>query len=230
VAVASNKSDLRLSHRHRLRERLTKAGRQAFADHEILELLLTYAIPRKDTKNIAKSLINRFGSYSAVFNQPPERLREVEGVGPQVAVFLQAVRATMARYFEEGVENAIKIASPEDVADFVRLQLGAQQRECLMVMCLNNKKRLLYHATIIEGTVDRAPFYPREIIKVALLRDATGIIMAHNHPSGDPTPSENDHCITQKLEALSREFDIKVYDHLIVTPRNAYSLKTGKLL
>lgn len=230
MVAALNEPNLRHGHRNRLRERLIKASRQAFADHELLELLLTYAIPRKDTKGIAKKLIKRFGSFSAVFDQPPERLSEVEGMGPQAATFLLAIKAIMARYFEEGVEQTTKIAKPEDVAQFVRLQLGAEPRECLMVMCLNDKKRLLYHVTIIEGTVDRAPFYPREILKAALLRDATGIIMVHNHPSGDPAPSENDLRITQKLEALSREFDIKLYDHLIVTPRNAYSLKTGKLL
>lgn len=222
--------DHRHGHRNRLRERLVKAGRQAFADHELLELLLTYVIPRKDTKNIAKNLMARFGSYAAVFDQPPERLREIDGVGPQTTTFLLAIRANMARYFEEGVEKKQKISSPEDVASFVRVHLGTNQRECLMILCLNDAKRLLYHVTVLEGTVDRVPFYPREIIKAALLHDATGLIMVHNHPSGDPVPSENDHRITRKLEDLAGEFSIKVYDHLIVTPRKTFSLKTGKLI
>jgi len=217
-------------HRSRLRARLLKAGRDAFADYELLELLLTYAMPRRDTKALAKSLVKRFGSFAAVLDQPRERLLEVEGVGPQTATFLLTVRSAMTRYFEQGVEQTATISSPEDVTDFVRVHIGANQRECLMVLCLNTANRLVHHVTVIEGTVDRAPFYPREIMKAALLHNATGLIMVHNHPSGDPVPSENDHTITRKLRELAEEFAIRLHDHLIVTPRNTFSLTTGKLL
>lgn len=222
--------DHRHGHRSRLRARLNKVGREAFADYELLELLLSYAIPRKDTKPLAKHLVARFGSFAAVLDQPRERLLEAEGVGPQTVTFLLAIRAAMARYLEQEVEHAINISSPEDVANFVRVNIGANQRECLAILCLNDANRLVHHLTIIEGTVDRAPFYPREILKAALLHNATGLIMVHNHPSGDPVPSENDHHITRKLQELAAEFAIRVHDHLIVTPRNAFSLTTGKLL
>ncbi len=224
------KKDHRHGHRNRLRERLVKAGRKAFADYELLELLLTYAIPRKDTKPTAKSLLKRFGSFAAVLDQPRERLLEVEGIGPQTSTFLFAIREFIVRYLEQEVEYAKSISSPEDIAEFVRIHLGSAPRECLMILYLNDANRLSYHFTVTEGTVDRAPFYPREILKTAFLRDATGLIMVHNHPSGDPVPSENDHKITQRLEKLAAEFDIKVHDHLIVTPNKAFSLKTGKLL
>ena len=222
--------DHRHGHRSRLRTRLLKAGREAFADYELLELLLTYALPRRDTKVLAKDLVERFGSFAAVLDQPRERLLEVEGVGPQTATFLLTVRSAMARYFEQGVEHAETISSPEDVADFVRVHIGANERECLSILCLNDANRLVHHVTVIEGTVDRAPFYPREILKAALLHNATGLIMVHNHPSGDPVPSENDHTITHKLRELADEFAIRLLDHLIVTPRNTFSLTTGKLL
>ena len=222
--------DYRQGHRGRLRTRLLKAGREAFADHELLELLLTYAIPRKDTKQLAKNLIEQFGSFAAVLDQPRERLLEIEGIGPQTSVFLSAIRASLTRYLEQKVEKVRTISKPEDVAEFLRIHLGANQRECLMILCLNDASRLVYHDTVIEGTVNRAPFYPREIIKTALLHNATGLIMVHNHPSGDPTPSENDHRITGMMEALVKEFNITFYDHLIVTPRSTFSLKTGKLL
>lgn len=222
--------DHRHGHRSRLRDRLLKAGREAFADYELLELLLTYALPRKDTKELAKTLIGRFGSFAAVLDQPRERLLEVKDIGPQAVTLLLAVRSAMARYLEQGVEHAKTISSPEDVAEFVRVTIGANQRECLAILCLNDANRLLHHHTVIEGTVDRAPFYPREILKTALLHNATGLIMVHNHPSGDPVPSENDHRITNKLRELSAEFAIRVHDHLIVTPRSAFSLMTGKLL
>lgn len=226
----TSEKDHRHGHRSRLRTRLLKAGREAFADYELLELLLTYALPRRDTKALAKSLVSQFGSFAAVLDQPHEKLVAVEGVGPQTATFLLTIRSAMARYFEQGVEQTATISAPEDVTDFVRVQIGANQRECLLVLCLNDANRLVHHVTVIEGTVDRAPFYPREILKAALLHNATGLIMVHNHPSGDPVPSENDHTITGKLRKLADEFAIRLLDHLIVTPRNAFSLTTGKLL
>jgi DNA repair protein RadC len=226
----TKKTDHRHGHRSRLRDRLLKAGRQAFADYELLELLLTYAIPQKDTKPIAKRLLKQFGSFAAVFDQPIERLLEIEGVGPQTCTFLFAIREFLVRYLEQEVEYAKAISSPEDIAEFVRTHLGTAQRECLMILYLNDANRLAHHVIVSEGTVDRAPFYPREILKTAFLRNATGLIMVHNHPSGDPIPSENDHRITSRMEKLAAEFEIKVYDHLIVTPHKVFSLKTGRLL
>ena len=196
----------------------------------MLELLLTYPIQRKDTKKLSKDLINKFGSFAAVFDQPPQRLLEIKGIGPETVTFLFAIRASMVRYFEQHVERADTISSPEDIAKFVKLHIGANQRECLLLLCLNDANKLVHHAIIIEGTVDRAPFYPREIMKSALDHNATKIIMAHNHPSGEPTPSENDHRITTQLEKIAAEFSIKILDHLIATPRQAFSLKTGRLL
>jgi DNA repair protein RadC len=222
--------DHRIGHRSRLRGRFDKAGRKALADYELLELLLTYSIPRKDTKLLAKTLIKQFGTFAGVIDQPKERLLQIDGVGDKTSIFLSTIRASLTRYLEQKVEKARTISKPEDVAEFLRIQLGANQRECLMILCLNDAKRLVHHDIVIEGTVNKAPFYPREIIKTALIHNATGLIMVHNHPSGDPTPSENDHRITGMMEELVREFSITFHDHLIVTPRSAFSLKTGKLL
>jgi DNA repair protein RadC len=222
--------DHRQGHRSRLRERFNKTGRQSLADYEMLELLLTYSIPRKDTKKFSKHLINQFGSFAAVFDQPRERLLEIKGIGPETATFLLAVRASMVRYFEQKAETAETISTPEDIAKFVKLHIGANQRECLLLLCLNDANKLVHHVIVIEGTVDRAPFYPREVMKSALDHNSTKIIMVHNHPSGEPTPSENDHRITDQLEKIASEFSIKLLDHLIVTPRHAFSLRTGRLL
>jgi len=226
----TKKQDHRHGHRGRLRKRLLKGGRRGFADYELLELLLTYAIPRKDTKLIAKKLLKRFGSFAAVFDQPREQLLEIDGVGPQTYTFLFAIREFMVRYLEQEIEYAKPISSPEDIAEFVKIHLGISPRECLLILYLNDANRLKYHATVAEGTIDRAPFYPREILKTAFLKDATGLIMVHNHPSGDPIPSENDHNITKQMEKLASEFNIKVHDHLIVTPHKVFSLKTGRLI
>jgi len=222
--------DHRHGHRSRLRVRFNKTGRKSLADYEMLELLLTYSIPRKDTKTFSKDLINQFGSFAAVFDQPRERLLEIKGIGPETATFLMAVRASMVRYFEQKAEIADIISKPEDITKFVKLHIGANQRECLLLLCLNDANKLVHHVIVIEGTVDRAPFYPREVMKSAIVHNSTKIIMVHNHPSGEPTPSENDHRITDQLEKIAAEFSIKLLDHLIVTPRHALSLRTGRLL
>jgi DNA repair protein RadC len=222
--------DHRMGHRSRLRERFNKTGRQSLADYEMLEMLLSYSIPRKDTKKLSKDLIHRFGSFAAVFDQPKKRLLDIVGIGPETATFLLAVRASMVRYFEQQVEHADIISSPADIAQFLKLHIGANQRESLLLLCLNDANKLVHHAIVIEGTVDRAPFYPREIMKAALDYDATKIIMVHNHPSGEPTPSENDHRITEQLEKIAADFSIKLLDHMVATPRQIFSLKTGVLL
>lgn len=222
--------DHRVGHRSRLRERFNKTGRQSLADYEMLELLLSYSIQRKDTKKLSKDLIGRFGSFAAVFDQEKKRLIEVEGLGPETATFLKAIRAAMARYFEQHVEQADTISSPADVASFLKLHIGANPREVLLLLCLNDANRVLHHEIVIEGTVDRAPFYPREILKTALDYSATKIIIVHNHPSGEPTPSESDHRITDQLEKLAAEFSITLLDHMVATPRQLFSLKTGMLL
>ncbi|MCL6583519.1 MAG: DNA repair protein RadC [bacterium] len=225
-----NISDSHIGHRARLRERFLKNGRSSLADYELLELLLSYAIPRKDTKLIAKELIATFGNFAAVFDQPAEKLQTLSGIGPSVATFLISIRAVMTRYLEQKAERADAISSPEDVADFVRLAIGASQRECLMVLCLNAANRLVHHEILVEGTVDQAPVYPREIFRPALLHNATAMILVHNHPSGRAIPSEQDQYMTQRIDSLASEFNIVLHDHLIVCPSQAYSIKTGRLL
>jgi len=217
-------------HRHRLRQRFLKGGRSALADYELLELLLSYAIPRKDTKPIAKNLMTSFGDFASVFDQPTKKLRQIPGIGPSTASFLQAVKSTLIRYLERQAEEAETISSPENVVTYVRSAIGANQRECLMLLCLNAANRLVHHEVLPEGTVDQAPVYPREILKTALLHNATALILVHNHPSGRAVPSQQDHTMTQKITALASEFNITVHDHLIVCPTQTYSIKTQRLL
>jgi DNA repair protein RadC len=225
-----NVADPQAGHRSRLRERFLKSGRTAFADYELLEMILAYAIPRKDTKLIAKNLISTFGTFAAVFDQPAEKLQAIPGIGPSGAVFLLSIRAIMTRYLEQQAERAKAISSPEDVADFVRLAIGANQRECLMLLCLNAANRLIHHVILVEGTVDQAPVYPREILKPALIHNATAIILVHNHPSGRAVPSEQDYNMTDKITTLASEFNIALHDHLIVCPSQAFSIKIGRAL
>lgn len=217
-------------HRKRLRERFLNFGSGALADYELLELLLTYAIPRIDTKPIAKSLLNHFGTILNVFQQSPDRLLDIKGVGPQSATMLRVVQACLARSMERAVEQRKKIANPEDIFAYIRLQLGHNQNECIFAFYLDDARHVVHRAEVSKGTVDRTPFYTREILKPALAYNATGLILAHNHPEGEPVPSEIDLEMTKRLEAAAEALGIKLLDHMVVTRLQAYSIKTGKLL
>ncbi len=217
-------------HRKRLRERFNKSGRIAFADYELLELLLTYSIPRVDTKPIAKALLHKFGSIIGVLQQSEERLKGIHGIGSKTATFLKVVEACLTRFAEIEVEQQLTISVPEDILSFVRMNLGNRSKECMYVFYLNKAQGIIYHCEVSAGTVDRTPFYPREILKPALIHNATSFILVHNHPEGRPIPSEKDLEMTRKLEDISSNLSIKLLDHLIVTQSKAYSIKTGKLL
>jgi len=217
-------------HRERLRKRFLKAGRGALADYELLELLLTYAIPRDNTKPVGKALLHRFGTFVNILQQHYERLMEIKGIGPKTATFMQVVQATLTRSMEADVEQQLSISGPEDIFAFVRLHLGPRSQECVYAFYLNNSRHVVHQAEVGMGTVDRTPLYPREILKPALVHNATGIILVHNHPEGQPVPSEHDLQVTKKLEEVAAPFGIQLLDHMIVTRLQAYSIKKGKLL
>jgi len=207
-----------------------KGGRQALPDYEFLELLLTYVIPRKDTKPIAKNLLRRYRSFNTILIQPKDKLKEVEGMGEQASTFIQVIQACIERYLEQRVERRKRLSSPQEVMQFARAQLGGKQIECVMALYLSDNNRLVHHAIITEGTVNRTAFYPREIVRHGLAHNATGIIIVHNHPEGEPVPSEHDLEMTRKLEGIAVPLGIKLHDHIIVTPTQAYGIKTGRLL
>lgn len=200
------------------------------ADYELLELLLTYAIPRIDTKPIAKSCIRNFGSFINTLHQPDERLLQIQGIGPNVTAFLKVIHSCLTRCMETAVENLSSISGPEDVFAYIRLHLGPRAKECIYALYLDDARRIVHHTQVGMGTVDRAAMYPREILKPALIHNATGLILAHNHPQGEPIPSDQDLKLTRKLADISAPLGIELLDHLIVTPLQAYSINTGKRL
>jgi DNA repair protein RadC len=217
-------------HRKRLRERFLKGGRNALADYELLELLLTYVIPRRDTKPIAKALLRKHRSFNSVLNQPMDKVEEIQGIGPHASIFLAVIRACVERFLEEKVQRRKVISSSQEVMQFALAQLGGKQRECLMALYLSDGNRLLHHAIVTEGTVNRTAFYPREVVRQGLVYNATGVIIVHNHPEGEAVPSEQDLEMTRKLEEIAAPLGIKLHDHVIVTPTQAYGIKTGQLL
>jgi DNA repair protein RadC len=217
-------------HRKRLRDRFLKAGSNALADYELLELLLTYAIPRSDTKPLAKALLHEFGSLGGILNQSNERLQEIEGVGPNVVLFLGVIRAYQERRLKKEIEEKKSISGPEDLVDYVRINLGSRAQECLYAVYLDESRHIVYQSDVAIGTIDKIPFYPREILKPALAYNATSVILIHNHPEGQPVPSDADLVMTRKFEEIANLLDIRLLDHLIVTAHHVYSIKTGKLL
>lgn len=217
-------------HRKRLRERFARSGRTGLADYELLELLLTYAIPRVDTKPMAKALLHQYGSILGVMQQPETHLLKVKGIGRQAVLFLKTIHGCLTRCMEIEIESRPVISGPEEIFAFVRLHLGVRETEYVYALYLDKARHIIHHCAVGEGTVDETGLYPREVLKPALVYNATGLVLVHNHPGGQPEPSEEDLEMTRGLEQLAAAMGIDLIDHLIVTRKQAYSIKTGILM
>ena len=205
-----------LGHRKRLRSRFQKNGVEGMQDYEILELLLTYAIPRKDVKPYAKDLIERFGAISGVLDASRKELEEVLHIGPASSTLIRLIKELCAVYLSEKMKEKDALSSPQAVLDFARVKLAGLPHEAFMAIFLNTKNRVLDYKIIQEGTVDRAAIYPRRIVEEALDRHAAGIIFVHNHPSGDADPSPEDRQLTRSLVEAAKTIDLRVLDHIVV--------------
>ncbi len=203
-------------HRERLRARFLKAGPDALADHELIELLLFGAIPRIDTKPIAKRLIDAFGSYQEALAAPPERLRAVAGVSEAAVALLKTVEAAAVRLARKQVHNKPVISSWSALIDYCKANIARAPVEQFRILLLDRKNRLIDDALMAEGTIDHTPVYPREIVKRALDSGASSIILVHNHPSGDPTPSRADIDMTRAIAAAAKPLGVSVHDHLVI--------------
>lgn len=219
-------------HRQRLRERFLEGGFVGFAEHEVLELLLTLAIPRRDTKPIAKRLLTRFGSLRGALDAPVADLRSVSGIGDVAAVALGLVRETATLYLREATEQAEPLRTTERLSEFWRLRMGGLTNEVFEVAFLDSGHRLMRDGIqrMQEGTVDRAAVYPRRIIEAALQRGAAALVLAHNHPNGNIQPSERDRLVTRAIVLASDTVDLRVLDHLIVSPDATFSFRAAGLL
>jgi DNA repair protein RadC len=219
-----------LGHRDRLRERADAGGLAALPDYEVLELLLFRSIPRGDVKPLAKRLLARFGSLGAVLGAGPEALRTVAGVGEAVALDLRLVQEAAVRTSREQVARRTVIASWSALLAYVKIALAHEPREQVRVLFLDKKNALLADEIVGHGTVDHAPVYPREVVRRALELSASALILVHNHPSGDPTPSQADVEITRQIVEASRTMKISVHDHLVVGRDGVASFKALGLL
>ncbi len=203
-------------HRERLRTRFLKAGPEALADHELIELLLFGAIPRIDTKPIAKALIDTFGSYEEALAAPVERLRAVPGISEAAAALLKTVEAAAIRLAKKQVHRKPVISSWTALLDYCKANIARAPVEQFRLLLLDRKNRLIDDALMAEGTIDHTPVYPREIVKRALETGASSIILVHNHPSGDPTPSRADIEMTKAIAAAAKPLGVTVHDHLVI--------------
>jgi DNA repair protein RadC len=219
-----------LGHRQRLRDRFMESGASALADYELLELVLFRAIPRRDVKPLAKALIKRFGSFAETAAARPERLREIEGLGEAAIIEIQLAEAVATRLARGKIEARQTLSSFIDVLDYCRTAMAYADREEFRVLFLDKRNALIADEVQGVGTIDHTPVYPREIIRRALELGASALILAHNHPSGDPTPSAADIRMTKDIVAIAEPFGITVHDHLIVGKHGQTSFRGQKLI
>ena len=219
-------------HRNRLRERFLKSGFAGFAEHEVIELLLTLAIPRSDVKQQAKALIKRFDSLRGILDAPLAELRSVKGIGEVSAISLKIIRESATLDLQEASEETEVLLDPERLSNFWRMRIGALKHEVFAVAYLDSGYRLLRNGveTLQEGAVDRAAVYPRRVVEAALRRQAAGLVLAHNHPNGHVQPSEHDKVLTRAIVLAAETINLRVVDHLIVSPEETFSFRKAKLL
>ncbi|BDQ37472.1 DNA repair protein RadC [Pseudodesulfovibrio nedwellii] len=218
-----------LGHRQRLKAKLVDNSR-SLADYEIMELVLAQVLPRRDTKPLAKELIDRFGSLKSAITARPDQLDTVKGVGPAVTAHWILLQELYARLGEAQARSGIPLSDPRDVAEAAMARLGGKGVEEFWTAFLDSKNRVIAWEKVGNGTVNAAPVFPREIIAMALRLEAVSIILAHNHPGGDPTPSKEDILLTGMIKEAAQNLDIAVHDHIVVTDTDYYSFYEGGYL
>lgn len=210
-------------HRQRLRERFLKTGLDGFHDYEVIELLLAIATPRKDCKDAAKAALKRFRTFQGVLEASPQELREVDGIGPKNLIALKLIHAAADRYLARKITHRDPLNNSRQLFDYLNHTLSGRQREHFKVIYLDARNRVLFEETLFKGTLTASSVYPREVIKAALQRQAAALIFAHNHPSGDPSPSTDDLALTRQLALACRAVGITVHEHIVVGESRYYS-------
>ncbi|WP_432448573.1 RadC family protein [Aliiroseovarius marinus] len=217
-------------HRKRLRARFMDGGAQAMPDYELLELLLFRSIPRRDVKPIARELLETFGDFNRVLSAPKERLRAVPGIGDTVITDLKIVEAAAHRMARSKVIKRHVISSWDAVLDYCHTTMAHRDTEQFRVLFLDRKNVLIADEEQAKGTVDHVPVYPREVVKRALELNASALILVHNHPSGDPTPSESDIQMTSQVNDAAQALNITLHDHLIIGKSAELSFRSAGYL
>lgn len=228
--AARTDADLAEGHRGRLRDRFMSGGAASMPDYELLELILFRAIPRRDVKPLAKRLVERFGDLAGVLAAEPPRLREIEGLGDAAICELKIVQAAGGRLARSAATTRTPLGGGDAVLAYLRAEMARATVEEFRVLFLDKKNQLVRDETLGVGTVDQIAVYPREVVRRALELGASGLILVHNHPSGDPTPSRADIAMTEKIRDAARLFDVVLQDHFIITPTDWMSFRGQRLL
>lgn len=217
-------------HRKRLRQRFLSGGMEAVHEYELLEIILFAAKPMGDTKPLAKALIKRYGSLAKVLHAPTAELLEIEGVSDAAVAAIKAVKSSCDLLLKAPLEKKPIIQSWTALLDYCRIHIGHHKHEEFHVLFLNNKLALIADELQSKGTVDQTPIYPREVMKRALELSATAIILVHNHPSSDATPSKEDIALTKQVIEAGKPLGVQVHDHVIVTATESFSFKAHGLM
>jgi DNA repair protein RadC len=218
-------------HRERVRQRFLKLGGDAFEDYELLEMLLHIVIPQRDTKPLAKLLLKEFGSFSGVFSASEARLKSIKGLGPTTIANLKVIQAVAVRFGRDRIDAEQPILSSwTQLIDYCRAQMAYESIEQFRILFLDKKNRLIADEVQQTGTVDHTPVYPREVIKRALELSATALILVHNHPSGDPSPSAADVRMTREIADVAKPLGITLHDHIIIGKSGHASLRGLRLI
>ncbi len=213
-----------------MRHRLLTAGPDSVADHELLEMVLFLALPRRDTKPIARALLGRFGSFANAVSAPVADLRGVEGLGDAGVAALKTIQAAAVRLVRAEVQDRPVLSSWDRLMDYLSAAMMRGRVEQFRVLYLDNKNRLIADEAQSEGTVNHTPVYPREVVKRALELHATALIVAHNHPSGDPAPSADDRAMTAEIKRAAEALGIVLHDHVVVGNGRVMSFRSAGLL
>ena len=217
-------------HRQRLREKFLKSGLDGFHDYEIIELLLTLGTPRKDCKSVAREALKKFGTLKSVLEADPSKLKEIKGIGDNNVFGLKITQAVSRRFLADRIMDQDFMRSSEEVMEYLKHNLRDKTREIFMVIYLNGRNQILQMEELFEGTLTTSAVYPREVVKRALDHAAAALVFVHNHPSGNPKPSQDDITITKKLKEAAEAIDVSVHDHLIIAGNEVYSFADNGLI
>ena len=210
-------------HRKRLQEKFLTYGLAGFHDYEVIELLLTLGTPRKDCKDAAKAALNQFKNIQGVFEASTKDLRRIKGIGPKNVFGIKLIKAAAERYLEKQLISKDPIHNSQELHEYLNIRIRERNRECFLVIFLNAKNKVSATEILFEGTLTASSVYPREVIRAALDHDAAALIFAHNHPSGDPKPSQEDVAVTRQLVFACRIMGITVHEHLIIGENDYFS-------
>jgi DNA repair protein RadC len=223
VNLAASKVHKGDGHRQRLRNKFLSSGLEGFHDYEVIELLLTLGTPRKDCKDTAKAALKQFKTFQGVLEAAPEELCQVAGIGPKNLIGLKLIKAVAERYLVRKLENLDPLSNSRELFDYLYHSMRDKQREHFLALFLNAKNRVITTETLFKGTLTASSVYPREVVRAAIRHQAAALIFAHNHPSGDPTPSKEDISITRQLIFACRPLGITVHEHLVIGNNRYYS-------